>query len=228
MKVDSAGNCIWDKSFGGHSVESGYNVQLTSDGGYILVGNTLSYGVGEFDVWLIKTDGSGNMQWNKTYGTIKDDQGWCVQQTSDGGFVIVGTTDSTDFRYGNIWLIKTDSFGNMQWNKSFGSNEWNIGKSVRQTLDSGYIIFGTHGQNNWDAWLIKTNIIGNQIWSKKYGGPSHDYGYSGLQTDDGSLIFTGGLCNIDTTSKKIDLFLMRTDSSGNLFPLGTLISKNLL
>ena len=92
FKVATDGSMAWNKHYGGAGNESGFNVITTTDGGYAVVGATTSYGAGEEDLWLIKTDSDGNMQWNKTFGGIYDDEGWMLLQTSDGGYMIAGLT----------------------------------------------------------------------------------------------------------------------------------------
>jgi len=210
----------WSKTFGGAEHDSGFSVQQTSDGGYILIGGTESYGAGDADVWLIKTDSSGNEIWDKTFGGAKEDAGVSVQQTMDGGYMIAGLTQSYGAGGHDVWLIKTDSNGTNVWDKTFGgassSVAWSMGWSLEQTLDGGYIMVGStesYGVGGCDVWLIKTDSSGNEIWDKTFGGAKDDMGASVQQTSDGGYILIGGTASYGAGGSAA--WLIKTDSDGN-------------
>jgi hypothetical protein len=216
IKTNGKGNKVWEKTFGGSNYECGQSVQQTTDGGYIIVGYTYSYGAGEDDVYLIKTNGKGNKVWEKTFGGSNYECGLSVQQTTDGGYIIVGYTYSYGAGDPDVYLIKTNGKGNKVWEKTFGGSNTNWGQSVRQTTDGGYIIVGvndSYGAGDSDVYLIKTNGKGNKVWEKTFGGSNDDYGNSVQQTKDGGYIIVGQTNSYGAGS--YDVYLIKTNGKGN-------------
>ncbi len=212
IKTNEAGDALWTKTFGGSPSDYGESVQQTTDGGYIITGYTRSYGAGSHDVYLIKTDASGDTLWTKTYGGSSDDYGKSVQQTSDGGYIIIGRTESYGAGDSDVWLIKTNEAGDTLWTKTYGGGSDDYGNSVQQTSDGGYIITGyKFGVVAYDVWLIKTDTSGNVLWTKTFDESGSEMGNSVQQTSDGGYIITGS--KYSTGDK--DVLLIKTDSSGD-------------
>jgi hypothetical protein len=217
IKTDANGNVIWAKTYEGTDYDYVSSVQQTSDGGYIVTGLTGSFGAGESDIFLIKTDAKGNIQWAKTYGGTSYDEAFSVQQTSDGGYIVAGLTRSFGAVGDDIFLIKTDAKGNIQWAKTYGGKGSERASSVRQTADGGYIVAGytdSFGAGEKDIFLIKTDANGNIIWAKTYGGEFDDKASSVQQTSDGGYIvagYTGSFGDGDW-----NIFLIKTDAKGNI------------
>lgn len=138
IKTDANGDTLWTKTIGGAGISRGYSVEQTVDGGYIITGSTESFGAGDADMFLLKTDNSGNVLWLKTFGGAYFEEGFSVQQTSDGGYIIAGTTSIFPAGYVDIYLVKTDTSGNILWSKTFGGIGEDRSYSVQQTSDGGY------------------------------------------------------------------------------------------
>ncbi len=216
IKTDSSGVEQWTKTIGGSNSDYGMSVVQTSDGGYIVTGYSTSYGGSDRDIILIKTDSSGVEQWTKTIGGSYDDSGYSVVQTSDGGYIVTGSSYSYGGADNDIILIKTDSSGVEQWTKTIGGSNSDYGMSVVQTSDGGYIVTGYStsygGSNYYDIILIKTDSSGVEQWTKTISGPYNDYGMSVVQTSDGGYIVTGYFTSYDGSN--YDIILIKTDSSG--------------
>jgi hypothetical protein len=216
IKTDVNGDSLWTKTFGGTGTDVGFSIKQTTDGGYIIAGSTLSFGSGDFDIYLIKTDSIGSPLWSKTFGGTNDDEGFSVQQTTDGGYIITGSTDSFGSGDYDAYLIKTDANGDTLWTKIFGGIFNDLAYSVQQTTDGGYIVVGytvSFGAGNADVYLIKTDANGNSLWSKTFGGAIDDQGYLVQQTMDGGYIVAGKATSFGAGNS--DVYLIKTDPNGN-------------
>jgi len=194
IRTDANGDTLWTRTYGGSSNDVGRSIQQTQDGGFIIAGYTASYGAGNYDVYLIKTDSSGDTLWTRTYGGSDDDYGYSVEQTQDGGFIIAGNTKSYGAGGYNVYLIKTDANGDTLWTRAYGGSDDDYGYSVQQTQDGGFIIAGwtkSYGAGDKDVYLIKTDANGDTLWTKTYGGWNDDGGYSVQQTTDDGFIIAG-------------------------------------
>jgi hypothetical protein len=217
VKTNSSGDKVWDKTFGGTGSDFGHAVEQASDGGYVIVGSTQSYGAGGSDLWLIKTDASGCKVWDRTFGGAASDYGAAVQKTSDGGYVLLGTTVSYGEGNEDVWLVKTDESGNRAWDKTYGGTSYGVGRSVQQTSDGGYIISGsimpdTGSGHRQALWLIRTDTLGNRVWDRTFGETGYGGGFSVQQIADGGFVIAG--YTDSQGAGYSDVWLVKTDSLG--------------
>jgi len=220
LKTNAQGDTLWTRTYGGSGSEFGWCVQQTRDGGYIISGETSSFGAGGEDVYLIKTDAHGDTLWTRTYGGIYDDYGGkSVQQTYDGGYIVAGATYSFGpgiLNYPNVYLIKTNSQGDTVWTRWYGGDNWDEGWCVLQTPDSCYIVAGmtgSGGAGGGDVYLIKTDAQGDTLWTKTYGGTQREDGHFVQQTRDGGFILTGDTWSYGAGNE--DVYLVKTNAQGD-------------
>ena len=207
---------VWEQTFGGESTDKGYSVQQTTDGGYILTGSTFSYGNGQRDVFLLKTDNNGSQLWLKTFGGLNNDEGFSVKQTSDLGYIVCGRTNSFGNNYSDVFIIKTDINGDTIWTKIIGGNVSERGYSIEETDDDGYIFTGySNSYGNGlltDIFLVKLDVNGNLQWDQVFTQTNESVGNSVKQTQDGGYIICGskrgGLLGEN------DVFVIKTNSNG--------------
>jgi hypothetical protein len=253
VKLDLFGNKQWDKDFGGTGDDELYAMQQTRDGGYILGGLSTSDSSGDktqnmwgiWDYWIVKIDSSGNKEWDKDFGGTSNDALYTLLQTTDGGYILGGSSGSPvsgdktqpTWGFGDFWIIKTDSLGNKIWDKDFGGNSYDDLLMLQQTFDGGFILGGisSSGVNGSktqpsfgleDYWIVKIDFLGTQQWDKDFGGTNHDYLYSLQQTVDSGFIL-GGLSlsqisgnktqpNWDISGQTQDYWIVKIDSIGNM------------
>ena len=216
----------WEKTFGGDGKDIGICVRQTADGGFIIAGSTTSSGSGGSDVYLLRTDPQGVALpgWPKTYGGAGEDVANSIQQTTDGGFIIVGYSSQLRSIYSMTYLLRIDGQGVplSGWPKTFGgTSRKEAGNSVAQTSDGGFIITGftdSLASFKLDAYLLRTDGQGVPLpgWPKIFGGNGEDIGKSVQQTSDGGFIITGSSSPTGTTN--IDVYLLRTDGQGAPLP----------
>lgn len=250
IRTDERGNKIWDKTYGGSGDDKLYDLQETSDGGWILGGISYSNKSGEksensrggYDFWVIKIDISGNLEWDKTIGGKADDKLYSIQQTQDGGYILGGWSASdisgeksqSNRGIQDYWVVKLDEVGNIIWDKTLGGNNLDELRAVKQTTDGGYILGGwsasdigdEKSENNRggnDYWIVKIDGFGNKQWDKTFGGSANDHLPSeGLQlTRDGGYILGGSSFSGKNGDKSEmsrgtpDYWVVKTDALGN-------------
>ncbi|TKJ40375.1 hypothetical protein CEE37_08615 [candidate division LCP-89 bacterium B3_LCP] len=223
IMTDTVGDTIWTKTYGeGGSCNDAFHcIQKTEDGGYIIVGHTQSYGADSTDIWLVKTNAAGDStEWMQIYNRPSGDNGFCVQQTDDGGYILVGTENIEGADSSNVLLIKTDADGDSTWERVYGGSSWEVGHSVKQTNDGGYIIAGhTHSYSaggGSDIWLIKTDANGDTTsssgWMRTYGNEDLDEWTGCVQlAHDGGYIISA---TTNSGASNYDIWLIKTDDDG--------------
>jgi Secretion system C-terminal sorting domain len=231
----------WQKTYGGSYFDQAFSIEQTSDEGYIVAGNTGSTdgnvlgNHGGYDFWVLKLANEGTIQWKKALGGSNNDWPYCIQQTIDGGYIVVGSTQSNDGDvsgyHGGIdgWVVKLSATGSLEWQKTLGGSGWDGLWSVRQTSDHGYIVVGksnsldgdvsgNHGE--LDCWVAKLNSTGMIIWQKSFGGSNWDLAYAVKQTTDGGYIIASETASYDgdilEQHGNIDYWLIKLTSEGDI------------
>jgi len=215
VKTNGQGDTLWTRTYGGNGSDWAWSAQQTADEGYIVTGETYSFGEGGRDFYLVKTDSLGDMRWMRSYGGRDFDCAYSVQQTADGGYIVAGRTFPLGY-VGDIYIVKTDSLGDTLWTRTYGgSSDDEEAFSVQQTADGGYIMAG--GSYSFsvgaDFYLMKTNSLGDTLWTRTYGGSSDDYAYSVQQTTDGGYIVAGYTDSFGAGNR--DFYLVKTNSLGD-------------
>jgi len=213
VRLDSLGNIIWQKTYGGNLLEQAYSIKETYDNGFIISAFRYS---NTSNLWLIKIDSDGDTLWTRNVGYDKNEFGTNLQVAEDGGFLLSGYTDSDIITNGDrdVWLVKFDSAGNKLWERNFGGDDADEGFNLLKLADGNLIIAGyseSFSGGDRDGWIVKTDSSGTFTWSNSFGSGSYDDFTSAAEDDDGNLYFTG------TTESSGDrnLWVVKTDSAGN-------------
>lgn len=216
VKIDANGDSLWCKAFGGTDWEGCNSVQQTTDGGYILAGYTQSFGAGYCDFWLVKTDADGDSLWSRTFGGSYNEECRSVQQTSDGGYILAGHTQSFTAGEEGIWLVKTNINGDSLWSRVYCLSDGDRCYSIQQTANGGYVLGGmicNLDTGLWDYLLVKTDSNGDSLWSRTYGGPDADHCFTVKQTFDGGYVLAGYTSSFGAENH--DIWLVKTDANGD-------------
>jgi len=211
----------WAKTYGGSDDDYASSIRQTSDGGYIVAGQTESFGFGNDDLWILKLDSNGDIEWQKAYGLSHDDRTYdkpdIIHQTSDGGYIVTCSSKSFSAGENDIWILKLSSNGDIEWQKIYGGNSWDNPNSICQTIDGGYIVAGftqSFGDDN-DYWVLKLSSYGNIEWQKIYNGGWHEHARTIWQTDDEGYIVAGNSYSF-TGSLQSDIWILKLSSNGDI------------
>ncbi|HTB32569.1 MAG TPA: T9SS type A sorting domain-containing protein [Bacteroidia bacterium] len=218
LKLDSMFHLLWTKTIGGIGDEAGFSMVQTKDHGFAITGVSYSFGdIVNGDVYVIKLDSNGVIQWTKTVGGAYEDVGNCIIQSKDGGYAIAGYTASYGSGNYNMYVIKLDSAGNLKWTKVIGGILSEKGYSIIQSREGDYVITGnseSYGAGSVNIYLVKLDSAGTLKWTKTIGGTNSDAAYSIIQTHEGGYAITGY-----TESYGIgiqDVYVLKVDTGGNL------------
>jgi len=210
-----APDTLWTRTYGGAGSDVGYSVQQTNDGGFIIAGATNSFGAGDYDIYLIKTNQFGDTLWTKIYGGADQDYGSEVQQTADGGYIVIGSTNSFNNSRDDLYLIKTDTNGDTLWTKVYGGLWGDVGRSITEDIDGNYLATGytmSFDPGNADVWILKFNEFGDTLWTRRVGGNEVNNSASIKQLENDDYIITGYTQSFNSSP---DMYLIRIDSSGD-------------
>ncbi len=230
-KIDAQGNIIWSKTYGGSGDDKGQAIVETSDGGFAVVGYSMSSdgdasnNEGFHDNWLLKLDAAGNLQWEKSYGFAGHDHAYDLLQTQDGGFFFVGFLDVTAsgglgsegkssnitaHGVGEFWGTKVDANGNLEWRRYFGGSNNDRAHAVAAAPDGGFVIAGfsesedfdiSNSKGSYDFWVVKVNAEGNKVWEQSFGGSQIDIAYAMTATPDNAYVIVGNTFSSDKQVK---------------------------
>ncbi len=207
---------VYEYSFGGIQNDNCNQIRTTSDGGYIMVGTTNSFGHGANDFYVIKVDSLFHHQWSTALGGPSSDEGYSVTPTLDKGYAFVGYSYVNSTNGYDVLMIKTDSKGNVQWQKTYGGSDWDFGYSIQQTLDSGYVICGqtySYGSGNGDVYVIRTDKLGDTLWTKAIGGTGYDIGNAVHVVND-SLYYIAGTTTSGLSVGDTNIYFIKINNNG--------------
>jgi len=216
IKFNKYGNEEWNLTIGGDGDEEGKALVQTADKGFIIVGKTDSYGNGENDVFVVKISEEGEKQWNKTFGGEKNDRANSIVETDDGGYVIVGRSDSFENKGFDVLIIKINALGKEEWLHTIGGEKDDEGRSIVKNNDDGYTIAAatrSYGEGRNDIWILNINSTGVEQWNKTYGYEKSDMPNQIIKTENGNLIIVGH--SELNYSNKWSGIIINTDENGN-------------
>lgn len=193
IRTDRFGDTLWTRTYGGADWDFAYSIDLTGDGGYIVAGGTYSSGTGNGDVYLLKIDSAGDTVWTKTHGGPNDDEARSVVATSDGGYVLTGSTKSFGDINGDIYIIKTTSIGDTMWTKKYGGTSEEVAGEIKQASNGEYIVVGgtqSYGVGGLDCYIMRTDLNGDTLWTRTYGSPNYNFASSVIENQTNKIVFS--------------------------------------
>lgn len=230
LKTDSNGDSVWIKHYGGSSVETGLSLSAVSDGGYIFGATTASFGAGATDFWLLRLNQDGDTLWTRTYGGLLEETAFCVEQTSDGGYVIAGCSNSFGNGLFDVYVVRTDSIGDTLWTGIYGGYLDDYGEHICEAFGGGYIITGytrSNSAGSTDLLVMKIDDDGNEVWYETYGGDDHDVGHAVRPATDEGYIITG--CTRSFGAGWNDLWLLKiAKETTDIYSSSTIIPDDFL
>jgi len=214
-KIDTLGNVVWTRRYGGAHNEYACAAMVTPDGGCTIAGSTYSFGAGSGDIFLVRIDTLGDTIWTKYYGGDGYDVAYSIAESNDGGYVVTGETNSFGLS-SNIYILRLNSTGDTIWTKSIGDLDYQLGRFVTKSIDGSYFIVGDRRVPNTgylDIYLIKIDNRGDTLWTKTYNHGYLDFGRSVAATADGGCIIAGLAERFPGGG---NIFLIRVDSEGDI------------
>jgi|TARA_B110000858_G_scaffold155385_1_gene177448 hypothetical protein len=247
LKFSADNTLLWSKTFGGSKDDRGEDIITTKDGGFALLGysqstdNDVTSNAGSKDFWVLKLTSSGTLSWQKNFGFLGSDYGTTLLETNDNGYLITGVLDVTasngqgnsrstqKHAGGNIWAIKLNNSGDLEWSKYYGGSSTDIPLGVVKTIDNGFIIAGssdsadgdiTNNKGGYDFWILKIEANGTVVWGKNFGGSEIDEASAITQTNDGNFIVVGDTRSSDkdvsNNNGAADLWMLKISQEGIL------------
>ncbi len=216
VKTNANGDSLWSHTFGGSDLDACSRVLPVSTRGYVLAGNTYSFGAGSADFWFVRTDASGDSIESRTYGGSSVESCGSMLPTLGGGYALVGATHSFAVGYDDYWLVKTASNGDSLWSRTYGGPEDAFCSAVLQNADGSFILAGARsavGVGQRDFWMVKANSNGDSLWSRTYGGPYDDACTAATHTSDGGYTLAGWL-EVSTEGNR-DFWMVKTSANGD-------------
>lgn len=221
VKTDAAGETLWAKAYGGDSFDRGNGIVETEDGGFVILGETASFGAGDWDMYLLRVDHDGSELWAQTFGGSREERANAIQRTDDGGFILTGQTASTGAGDEDLYLVRTDGQGNEVWSRTYGAERDEGGHAIHQTADGGFLILAEVSQGervyveeNPDVMLLRTDASGNELWSRVWEEEDVEGGFALLPTSDGHYVLTG-ITGPEGNQTDIDFLFIKIDADGN-------------